>query len=79
MTRWSARPSCQANCDCSAVQPVLNVSDFTCFLQKFSAAQTLPPTQQMTSYANCDGSTSPPALNILDFLCFMQRFTQGCP
>jgi outer membrane protein assembly factor BamB len=28
---------CYANCDGSTAQPVLNVADFTCFLQKFAA------------------------------------------
>jgi len=28
---------CYANCDGSTVPPILNVADFTCFLQKFAA------------------------------------------
>ena len=60
---------CYANCDCSATAPVLNVNDFTCFLNKFSAGDP---------YANCDGSTSPPLLNVLDFTCFLNRFAAGC-
>jgi hypothetical protein len=40
---------CYANCDGSTTVPLLNVSDFTCFLQKFA---------QGDAYANCDGSTS---------------------
>src|SRR3954469_4622228 len=38
---------CYANCDQSVVRPYLNVADFTCFLQKFAAADP---------YANCDNS-----------------------
>src|SRR5437773_2686222 len=29
-------PSCYANCDGSTVAPILNVNDFTCFLNKFA-------------------------------------------
>jgi probable HAF family extracellular repeat protein len=67
-----ARPiaACYANCDGSAAQPVLNVSDFTCFLQKFATGDP---------YANCDGSTAQPVLNVADFTCFLQKFGQGCP
>jgi agmatine/peptidylarginine deiminase len=61
---------CYANCDDSTSQPVLNVGDFTCFLQAFAAGD---------SYANCDGSTSPPVLNVADFTCFLQKFAAGCP
>jgi probable HAF family extracellular repeat protein len=65
-----APPPCYANCDGSTAQPVLNVLDFNCFLNRFTAGD---------AYANCDGSTSPPALNVLDFNCFLNRFTAGCP
>jgi len=61
---------CYANCDCSAAPPILNVLDFTCFLQKFAARN---------AYANCDASTVEPVLNVLDFSCFLQRFAAGCP
>jgi probable HAF family extracellular repeat protein len=61
---------CYANCDLSTVQPVLNVQDFTCFLQRFAAAE---------SYANCDQSTSAPVLNVADFTCFLQLYAAGCP
>jgi hypothetical protein len=61
---------CYANCDASTVDPVLNVLDFNCFLNRFAAGE---------SYANCDGSTVPPALNVLDFNCFLNRFAGGCP
>jgi hypothetical protein len=62
--------TCYANCDGSTTVPVLNVLDFTCFLQKFAAGN---------SYANCDNSTTPPVLNVLDFTCFLQKFAAGCP
>jgi hypothetical protein len=61
---------CYANCDASTAAPVLNVADFTCFLQKFSAGDT---------YANCDASTASPVLNVADFTCFLQKFSAGCP
>jgi hypothetical protein len=62
--------ACYANCDASTTAPVLNVADFTCFLQQFAAGE---------SYANCDQSTTVPALNVADFTCFLQRFAAGCP
>jgi hypothetical protein len=69
--RCSPPPAaCYANCDGSTAQPILNVLDFTCFLNRFSAGD---------SYANCDGSTAPPVLNVLDFSCFLNRFAAGCP
>jgi hypothetical protein len=61
--------SCYANCDASVTLPVLNVADFTCFLQKFAAADP---------YANCDGSTQAPVLNVADFTCFLQKYSAGC-
>jgi hypothetical protein len=67
-TRISA--PCYANCDASTAAPVLNVADFTCFLQKFAAGDP---------YANCDASTVAPTLNVADFTCFLQKFAAGCP
>lgn len=61
---------CYANCDGSTTAPVLNVSDFICFLNRYSAGD---------SYANCDGSTAPPVLNVSDFVCFLNRYGAGCP
>jgi spore coat protein A len=61
--------TCYANCDSSDVAPVLNVADFTCFLQSFASGNP---------YANCDSSTTPPVLNVADFTCFLQRFAAGC-
>jgi hypothetical protein len=68
--RLNAGAVCYANCDGSTAAPVLNVLDFNCFLNAFSAGNP---------YANCDGSTQAPALNVLDFNCFLNRFTAGCP
>jgi hypothetical protein len=62
--------ACYPNCDGSTTAPILNVADFTCFLQRFAAADP---------YANCDGSTTPPVLNVADFTCFLQKFASGCP
>jgi hypothetical protein len=62
--------SCYPNCDGSTTAPILNVADFTCFLQKFAAGDP---------YANCDRSTTPPVLNVADFTCFLQRFAAACP
>jgi hypothetical protein len=69
---WAMRVAncCYANCDLSTTPPVLNVLDFTCFLQEFAAG---------SAYANCDGSTTAPVLNVVDFTCFLQKFAAGCP
>jgi agmatine deiminase len=61
--------SCYANCDGSTTPPTVNVGDFSCFLNRFAAGDTL---------ANCDGSTVPPVLNISDFSCFLNVFAAGC-
>jgi len=61
---------CYPNCDGSTQAPVLNVLDFTCFLQRFAAGD---------AYANCDASTAAPTLNVQDFTCFLQKFAAGCP
>jgi hypothetical protein len=63
-------PPCYANCDGSTQTPVLNVGDFTCFLQRYANGE---------SYANCDGSTQQPVLNVGDFTCFLQEYAGGCP
>jgi agmatine deiminase len=62
--------ACYANCDGSITPPVLNVADFSCFLQKFALGDP---------YANCDDSITPPVLNVADFSCFLQKFAAGCP
>jgi hypothetical protein len=61
---------CYPNCDESAVAPVLNVADFSCFLARFAKAD---------QRANCDQSTTPPVLNVADFSCFLSSFAAGCP
>ncbi len=61
---------CYANCDASTTPPVLNVLDFSCFLNMYAAGDTR---------ANCDGSTTPPVLNVLDFSCFLNMYAAGCP
>jgi hypothetical protein len=60
---------CYPNCDASTTAPVLNVADFSCFLNHFAAGD---------SYANCDGSTTAPVLNVADFSCFLNAFAAGC-
>jgi hypothetical protein len=62
--------ACYANCDGSTVAPILNVSDFVCFQNRYAAGDT---------YANCDGSTVPPVLNVTDFICYLNRYAGGCP
>jgi hypothetical protein len=69
---------CYANCDGSTVAPILNVEDFTCFINKFSEGVMLPHEQQLTHYANCDQSTAAPVLNVEDFTCFINKFAAGC-
>jgi hypothetical protein len=61
--------TCYPNCDASTTPPVLNINDFTCFLNAFAAG---------SPYANCDNSTLAPTLNILDFVCFLNTFAAGC-
>jgi hypothetical protein len=72
-------PGCYANCDGSQVPPILNVDDFTCFINEYAAGSILSHAQQVAHYANCDGSTVAPALNVDDFTCFINLFASGCP
>jgi uncharacterized membrane protein len=65
----SGGTTCYPNCDGSTQAPVLNVQDFTCFLQRYAAGD---------SYANCDQSTVTPTLNVQDFTCFLQQYAAGC-
>jgi hypothetical protein len=61
---------CYANCDGSAVVPVLTANDFQCFLNTYAAGSTA---------ANCDGSTVNPVLTANDFQCFLNKYAAGCP
>jgi lysophospholipase L1-like esterase len=61
---------CYANCDGSTAAPVLNVNDFSCFLNRYAAGD---------ARANCDNSTVAPVLNVNDFSCFLNRYAVGCP
>ncbi len=61
--------TCYANCDNSTIAPCLNVNDYVCFNNAFSAG---------SSYANCDQSTISPILNVNDFVCFNNKFSAGC-
>jgi hypothetical protein len=65
---WT-RPNCYANCDGSTTPPILNSTDFACFLNHFAAGD---------AYANCDSSTTPPMLSVLDFTCFLNALAAGC-
>ncbi|MFN0133623.1 MAG: GC-type dockerin domain-anchored protein [Phycisphaerales bacterium] len=60
---------CNANCDASMVEPILNVADFICFTNAYAAGNP---------YANCDASTVQPVLNVADFVCFLNLFAAGC-
>jgi probable HAF family extracellular repeat protein len=64
-----ATGSCYANCDGSAIPPILSINDFICFAQRFAAGDPS---------ANCDNSNTPPVLNVDDFVCFQQHFAAGC-
>jgi hypothetical protein len=77
--RIESGSSCYPNCDGSTVEPILNVDDFTCFINEYASAQSLPHEQQLTHYSNCDGSTIAPVLNVDDFTCFINQYAQGCP
>jgi uncharacterized membrane protein len=66
---------CTADCDRSGG---LNIDDFTCFINAFAVANSLPHEQQVWHPANCDRSTVPPVLNVDDFMCFINYFAGGC-
>jgi trimeric autotransporter adhesin len=69
---------CYPNCDGSTVPPIINIDDFTCFINEYAGGSLLPHAQQIGHYANCDGSTVHPVLNVDDFTCFINRYAQGC-
>jgi hypothetical protein len=65
---WIGTAPCYANCDHSTTPPVLTVSDFTCFLNRFVAVDV---------YANCDQSTTPPPLTSSTSSAFSTASPQG--
>jgi hypothetical protein len=69
---------CYPDCDHSNPPPMLNVDDFTCFINTFALATSLSHIEQVHNYANCDGSTVAPVLNIDDFTCFINQWALGC-
>ena len=80
--RMRVEYTCYPNCDGSTAEPVLNVGDLTCFLQKFAEGLSLPFSQQVNHYANCDDgpiTCHHGCLNIADFSCFLTKFAAGCP
>jgi hypothetical protein len=71
-------PNCYANCDLSTTPPILNVADFTCFLQQFALSISTAAMHQPGVYADCDSSHNC-CFNIADFSCFLGKFAAGCP
>ena len=64
-------PPCYADCDTSTGVGVLDIFDFLCFGNRFSAGDP---------YAcDCDTSTGLGVCDIFDFLCFGNAFNAGCP
>jgi uncharacterized membrane protein len=63
------KPVCYANCDGSTVEPILNVADFSCFLQRYAAGHV---------YGQCDGTLFGP-ITQPDFSCWLGYFAMGCP
>ncbi len=63
--------ACYADCDPSTGPGVLDIFDFLCFGNRFSAGDP---------YAcDCDMSTGGGVCDIFDFLCFGNAFNAGCP
>ena len=62
---------CWVDCDPSTSVGVLDIFDFFCFANRFTAGH---------SYAcDCDISTGSGVCDVFDFLCFQAAFTKGCP
>ncbi len=62
---------CDADCDTSTGRGVLDIFDFLCFGNLFSANDP---------YAcDCDTNTGVGVCDIFDFLCFGNEFSAGCP
>ena len=67
----TVRARCFADCDISTGPGVLDIFDFLCFGNRFSANDP---------YAcDCDTSTGPGVCDIFDLLCFGNAFDAGCP
>ena len=63
--------ACYADCDTTTGVGVLDIFDFLCFGNRFSAGDP---------YAcDCDTTTGPGVCDIFDFLCFGNAFNAGCP
>ncbi len=71
IARWTTDSSCYPDCDQSTGPGVLDIFDFLCFGNRFTAGDP---------YAcDCDTSTGPGICDIFDFLCFGNAFSAGCP
>jgi len=57
---------CQADCDASTGERVLDIFDFLCFQDRFVGGH---------AYADCDGNG---VFDAFDFLCFQDVFVGGC-
>ena len=69
--KFGAPAVCYADCDTQSGPGVLDIFDFLCFGNRFSAGDP---------YAcDCDTSTGPGVCDIFDFLCFGNAFNAGCP
>jgi hypothetical protein len=69
--RIACPPTCYPDCDTGTGMGVLDIFDFLCFGNRFSAGD---------AYAcDCDTSTGMGVCDIFDFLCFGNAFNAGCP
>ncbi len=67
---WRLDTPCYADCDTTTGAGTLDIFDFLCFGNRFSAGDP---------YAcDCDTSTGPGVCDIFDFLCFGNAFNAGC-
>ena len=67
---WRLDEPCYADCDTTTGAGVLDIFDFLCFGNRFSAGDP---------YAcDCDTSTGNGVCDIFDFLCFGNAFNAGC-
>jgi hypothetical protein len=68
---FDAGGACYPDCDTQSGPGVLDIFDFLCFGNRFSANDP---------YAcDCDTSTGLGVCDIFDFLCFGNAFSAGCP